>query len=143
MKRTILVAMTVVGLAAASSAPGAAAGPNGDPAVTPPLKVKISTKDGTSKINVAKKVQVLTSCSVSCKMTAKVAIVSKGDSLKHTFKTGLKPNVLFRPGFLMSAAGLAFLKDNYKVSRFSITVLAVDVATGKTVKKSRSYGFKR
>jgi len=140
MKRTILTTIVILVAATAVGASSAAAIA---PAPTPELRVKVSTKDGTKKINVARKVQVLTSCSVTCKMTAKVAIVSKGDALRHTFKTGLKAGVLFRPGFLLSPSGLAFLKANYKASRFKITVVAEDVATGKKVTKSRAYRFKR
>ncbi|MGB0119390.1 MAG: hypothetical protein WBP55_00395 [Solirubrobacterales bacterium] len=107
-----------------------------------PLRVKIAPFSG-KKVKVAKKLKVLVSCTKQCRIKTKFTLVTPALKDSVTGGTTLEANSAFVTGMILNSFGKNLLKKNYKRSRFKVKVSALDIETGKRIKKTKTFKFSK
>ena len=102
-----------------------------------PLKVELVTFDGKKKVKVARKLKAVASCSKDCSLRITFALRTPAGTIKGT----VPGNRLIPVNARLNNTALKYLKTNYRASRYTINVAAVDLETGKRSIKRRTFRF--
>lgn len=108
-----------------------------------PLKVRVTTKDGSKKLKVKKKQLFLMKCSVACSAKVKVTLVVPLAKSVSTLSFVKPEGGVYGVKYTLNSPTLRYLKTTYKRSKLKLRVSAKDLGTGKRVIETRSYRFYR
>ncbi len=133
-------------IAVLGALPAAANAEPADPAASGragQLAVKVTSTDSKPKIKVARNLKVLVSCSKDCRASARLKLITPINRLNVGGSRTLGAGDVWTTGIRLTGFGLRYLKENYRKSRLVVVIKAKDLATGKTVSKTRGFRFYR
>ena len=132
--RSFLAALLVaaVGVGAMASTAGAAT----------PMKIKIAPFAGT-KVKVAKKLKVVTSCSKDCAAKVRVTLITPVGNTSVKGGRGLKAGRTWITGMVLTNYGVKVLKNHYRYSRLRVKITARNVKNGTVRTKTKTFRFRR
>ncbi|HMT05810.1 MAG: hypothetical protein KDB48_07875 [Solirubrobacterales bacterium] len=134
------VVAAIVALGAAFTAPAATAG--GATVSAAPLKIKVAPFAGT-RVQVAKKLKVIVSCSKDCDAKVKVTLITPVGTSSVKGGRSLSAGSGWITGMILTNYGVTLLKNHFRFSRLKVEVTATNVSNGTVRKQTKSFLFRR
>lgn len=141
MRKLILafIATALAAVLAGGVAPAVAA--EGDE--PKPLKVKVVTFDGKQRLQVKRKLRLVTSCSKDCNATIKLRLVTPVTTTRASASTGIPATGTWTVNLGLSRFLRSYIRQNITRSKLVVGFRAVDIETGKTTSKVKTFRFRR
>lgn len=130
----LIAAAGVAGMDSAASAADAVA--------AAPLKVKVAPMAG-KKVKVARKLKVVASCTSDCAAKVRIKLYTPVGNSTVRGARNLKADQGWITGLVLTRFGLKAVKSHFRQSRLKVSLRARDVSTGRVVKKTRTFRFRR
>jgi hypothetical protein len=103
----------------------------------------VVSPDGKPKIEVQRKLKVLSSCSNTCRMRVTMILKTPLGSTKRGGAITLQEDGVWSTWIDLNGFGLSYLKQNWTRSSLKVIALGRDVESGQVVRKVRTFGFYR
>jgi hypothetical protein len=107
------------------------------------LKVKLVTFDGKQRLKVKRKVRLIASCSKDCNARVKLRLVTPVTTVRGGGSIGLEATGTWTIGVILSPSFRSYIRQNITRCRLVANFSAVDIETGKTVRKVKTFRFRR
>lgn len=108
-----------------------------------PLKVKLVTFDGKQRLKVKRKVRLIASCSKDCNAKVNLRLVTPVTTVLGGGSLSLEATGTWTIGVILSPSFRSYIRQNITRCKLVAFFSAVDIETGKTVRKSKTFRFRR